>query len=253
MFNYLMKTISKIKYCVALMLFALTFSAQSGGWKDADRKNVAEEFSRIAKWFSTQEDYSFKIKYASFMNYNSGDAFETSDGNVVKKGKNYHTYLLGVHTIQSSKCKLVIDSSKKIMAVADRDKLTFEVLDPQIQSKLIENYKAVKEKTDKSGRWIRVETTHGEITACEMLIGNDKMVKRVIYYYKKEVKTDDNKGWETISPRLEISIDNLISKKELIKEEITEGKFIRWEKDKPMLTGNFSSYKLIDNRISKLK
>lgn len=242
-------------YILSSLFFLITISvkAQMPQWMESNKQEVAKDFERMNNWYRTTPAYSVNVTHSTFEDYKTLSPFERMTGYFYKDHNNYHSFLLGIHTIQNAKCKVVVDTSNTIILVATPDK-TFENAinmkefeDGLSICKVFKKIESAKEKR------LRLEFgTAGTINAYEIIIYPEGMVKEIVVFYNKAVKKDeDDPKSEKKKPRLTISFSNYKTNVKFnYSEEFSETEYIKIDdKKKLTLQNKYKIFKLSDQRL----
>jgi len=241
--------------CVTVFLFSsLITKAQTGNWTSLGRPEMAKLFDKMNNWFKNTASYSLIITHASYENYNTMVPVERSVGYFKKDKNDYHSFLLGIHTVQNSVYKIVIDSSEKIMMVANPDQLTWNTYTAGDYEVMLKNCVAVKKMNNSVEKKYRIEFAAGSaISHYEFVFDQDEFLKEVISYYGLEIKKDgDDKNSPKVKPRISILFSGYkISPVLNYKEEFDESKYFFRKNGKLVPAERYRTFKLSDQRIYK--
>ena len=99
-------------------LFCTSQISHAQNWTNATKEEVAKEFEVINSWCRNTPAYSMIVTHTSYEDHTTTIPYETMSGYFKKENNNYHSYLLGIHTIQNAKYRVVVDTSNKIILIA---------------------------------------------------------------------------------------------------------------------------------------
>ena len=231
----------------------VTLVAHAQQWTDATKEEVAKEFESAVKWYSKTPAYSMNVTHSSYENYETDIPYERKSGYFKKDNTNYHSFLLGLHTIQNSSYKIVVDTSGKLMMVGYPDKAMEEIIGIKDYEEKLEMCAALKKMESANGKIYRLEfDSDSPIKAYEVAIYPQGMVKELVIYYNTEIKKDaDNPDSEAVKPRMVISFSNYNANvKFKYNEEFSEANYIVVNKDKKLSLGSrYKGYELNDQRL----
>jgi len=197
---------------IVLMMSVVINSAFAGNglqWSVVDKSVLASELAALNKYSQHLDKYEVNITESSYEDYYTNTYHERSEGYFKKNKNEFHSYIQGVHTIQTSDCRLVIDSSKKIIMVAN----PLQSLNPAFSSSgeyeiLFKLCTHLERANDDGKTYYKVTFSPGYAFTSYELIIKDSLVEKVIMFYSKKIK----KGSEFFQPRVEIDFDNWTTK-----------------------------------------
>lgn len=244
-----------IKYylcCFVFLLCATSISAQTEKWQYVGRTDMAKIFEQMNNWFKNTPTYSLTITHASFEDYKTDVPVEKAVGYFKKDKNNYHSFLMGMHTIQNSTYKIVVDSSEKILMAADPDQLewnTYTLDDYTLILKSCSTIKVTDKGTDKKYRMDFDGSA--SIGAYEFLFSQDGFLKEVVSYYNEEIKKNDDENSAKVKPRISITFSEYKKNPALnYKEEFDESKYFISKNNKLIPAEAYKDYKFSDQRLN---
>lgn len=227
--------------------------AQSMSWKISTKEEIASEFKKINEWYINNISYSIDITHNSYEDYKSKIPHETSKGIFVKNNTCYHSFLLGIYTLQNENYKVVIDSMNLILLLSNPDRSFNNLVNIQDYLDGLLVCKTIKKSEPSlSERRIRLEfSTRSPIEAFELVYFPEGNIKEMTTYYAGKVKKEGAKQEEIRKkPRLSLSFTNYNLNPKLTQDEFSEKKYLSVSKGKkPLLIGSYKKYKLSDQRI----
>jgi hypothetical protein len=229
-----------IGYCCAWNSYAQTVTIE--------KEEMVKVFKKINEWFKDTPSYSMTITHASYENYEAQVPYQKATGFFKKEKENYHSFIMGMHTIQNDHFKFVIDSSSKTILVANPDQLTWTNYTTDDYTVQLMNSIAIRMTTVGTYKFYRVELAeNSSINAYEFLVDEDGLLKEVKWYYNQAVSKDDG---PKAKPKAGISFSGY--KKNIsfnYKEEFSESPYFTSVTHKLQTTDQFNLYKLLDQRI----
>jgi len=247
----------EFKYSLFFYFFiSLSFAQQPATqqYKYVGRADMAVVFKKINDWFINTPTYTLSVTHASFEDHKTPNPAEKSTGYFKKENSNYHSFLIGVHTIQNKKYKIVVDSSQKIILVSNPDKLiwnNYAVADFDSILQICSTIKVFSSGQDKLYRLdFNKEST---IAYYEFLINTEGMLKEIVWYYNKEMKIDeDDENSKAVKPRVSISFSNYNTSEQLnYNNEFEESNYFTIKDNKFIVSEKYKMYKLFDQRYQK--
>jgi hypothetical protein len=218
-------------------------------WKNISADEAVKVYTDLNKLYSNTSSYSVHVTYASYENYTTGTIYEASTGYFNKYGNNYHSFLLGIHTIQNTNYKIVVDSSRRTIAVVNPDK-AFENGFTMIDYKeILKNCSSIKMANDGNDNHYRIEFKNtNNINAYEYTISSAGWIKELTLFYNKNYTDEDGKE-KNIKPRLQMTFTDYKENITEGKNELDESKYFTKQGYKIILIGNYKDYHLSDQRV----
>lgn len=235
------------------MLLLFLMSAANAQSVAISKEDMGKVFGKTNTWFRTTPVYSLAVTHASYEDYTTKTAVEKSSGYFKKEKNNYHSFLIGIHTIQNSQYKIVIDTTQKIIMVSNPDQLTWLAYTQEDYQAMLKN--ATATRMNKTGRYTfyRVELPeYNPVGAYEFLVDEKGLMREISWYYNREVKKDENDDASRVKPRMGISFSDY---KEDISfnyaDTFSEALYFEKKNNKLVLTEKYAAFKLLDQRIQK--
>jgi hypothetical protein len=242
--------------CYIILLGLLcSFKGNTDGWIKIDEKETLTALKEGMNWYGKQKNYQVNILYESFEDYVTLVPSDKSEGYYKQEGKNYHSFALGIHTIQNERMKLIIDSARKTMIISDKDTATR--MSPYSSDeilKLLSGTKGMLKQGIKEGVQYRIDCgKNSSFERYEFTIGKDNMLCKLCYYLREAISHDVNnpKALKTM-PRAEIKFYNPVSKPALdYRKEFDESKYVVKKDNGYATTESFRKFRVKDLRIIK--
>jgi len=240
-------------YLTIVLLYAgtnsLTLSGQTLAWKSISADAASKVYTGLNDLYSKTSSYSIKVKYTSFKDYTTSTEYETSSGYFNKYSKGYHSFLLGIHTMQNTNYKVVVDTSRQIIAVVNPDKAFEKGLTMADYKEILENCTAIKTATDGDEKHYRIEfkSTY-YVSAYEYTLNSTGWIKELTLYYNKNY-TDEEGKENNIKPRLQITFSDYQKNITEDENELDEGKYFTKQGYKIVLIDKYKEYYLSDQRV----
>jgi hypothetical protein len=246
-----MKKISCFFYtCLLVCLFVEVTKAQS---VSISKEEMGKVFEKTNTWFRATNAYSLDVTHASYENYTTPVPADRAEGYFKKEGNNYHSFLMGIHTIQNSQYKIVIDTAQKVIVVANPDQLAWLAYTQDDYKVVLKSATATRMR--KTGRYTfyRVELSEqNPMGAYEFLIDENGLAREISWYYNKEVKLEENNAASAVKPRMSISFSDYQENPSFnFTETFSEAPYFFKKNDQLLVTENYIKYQLLDQRIKK--
>lgn len=235
---------------ILLCLWCVSVNGQTATVTIEEMGNVFQKNNDI---FLNTQNYRLTVTHASYETYTSELPVEKQTGTFRKDGKNYHSELLGIRTIQNENYKIVIDTATKVILVANPDQLTWTAYTKEDYNFLLKRCTSIR--MSKTGRYTfyRMELPENSpIGAYEFLVDENGMTREVNWYYNKEVKKDENDENSKVKPKMSISFSGFKDKIDYnYQDTFSEQPYFTKKDNKLIPTEKYRMYKLMDQRIRK--
>ena len=236
-----------------IFLFCFSFHKIKAQENTISKEEMGTVFESTSNWFKNTPSYSLDVTHASFENYTTDVPSDKITGYFKKEGGNYHSFLMGIHTIQNKQYKIVVDTSEKIIMVANPDQLTFISYTQEDYKVFLKNSTATRKI--KTGRYTfyKVELPEeNPMSSYELLVDEKGLLREVKWYYNKEVKMDANDPESAVKPSMSISFSGYQESPVFnYAETFSEAPYFAQKDGKLQLAPAYMSFKLLDQRIRK--
>lgn len=241
------------KLYITLFLTAISLTTPTDNWKPLTVDEMGKEIKKIEEFYKTTPAYSISVSQASYKSYTAVTTEDKMTGYFIKDAKNnYHSYALGMHTIQNSKIKITVDSLNKSILINEPDKsFTKEVKTSDI-GQMLKTCSAVKKITGTDGNRFRFEFGKSNtFSAYEIWTGKSAQIQKIIMYFNAEYPSDpNNEKSPKTKPRAEISFSNYkMNVKPVYSEHFDESKYIVIKNGKYEVTEKWKGYTVYDLRV----
>lgn len=245
----------KSLYIFCFTLFVCSFSrvqSQDVAWKTITKEDMANVFEQLSNWFKNSSAYSFTVTHVSYENYKTIVPYEKSVGYFKRDKNNYHSFLLGIHTIQNKKYKISVDTASKIIMVANTDSSIWDTYKLDDYKVLLESCATIKMFNQTTDKRYRLEFREGyPLSSYEFLIASNGVLKEITWYYAKEVQKDpDDEHSQKVKPRLSITFSDY--KKNPVfnyKNEFDESAYFLNKGNKLVVTEKYKKFEISDQRL----
>ncbi len=239
---------------ICLMMFSVSVmqSQSPEAWTKINKEEMSKVFEEMNNWFKNTSCYSLTVTHASYEDYKTITPFEISVGYFKNDKNNYHSFLLGIHSIQNSDYKIVIDTSQKIIMAANTDNTIWSTYALEDYSTILNSCSAIKVQNLSNYKRYRVEfDKEAQIAAYEFLLNPEGMIKEIVWYYGKEIKKDeDDSNSIKVKPRLSITFSGYKSNPTLSYiEEFDERNYFTKKENKLLVAEKYKQFKLNDQRF----
>lgn len=238
-------------FVVALLLLAFIGKAQVQKPENVDKATMAKVFEKMNNWFKNTPAYSMKVTHASYENYTTTVPADRAVGYFKKDKNNYHSFLIGIHTIQNNDYKIVIDTAQKIMLVASPDQLVWNSYTTDNYIYLLQECSAIKVTTIGTDKKYRLEYKEGPLACYEIVVDADGLLKEVVSFYAKAIKKDENdKNSPKVKPRIVITFSGYEKKPVFnYKKDFDESCYFIKKGSKVIPVERYKKFKFSDQRL----
>jgi hypothetical protein len=246
----------KIHYIYLLLIATMHFTtlgAQAPKWTVLTTAQVTKELEYVNNWYVKNTNYSVNVTHNSYENYTNTKAYESINGYFYRNNNNYHSYLLGVHTLQNERIKIVFDSINGVIAISNVEQLTANIADMKNYINNLKYCTAIKQLVIGTDKKIRLEyLPKMEINAVEMTLAQDGTIKLLVMYYGQGIaKNKADPKSVKIKPRVSIVFSNYKTKIPFNYERtFSEVPYLKQNKKRYLLQDKYSKYKLFDHRLN---
>lgn len=232
-------------------LFAISLHAQIPEWESVSKDNMAKVFEQMSNWYKNNATYSVVVTHASYQTHTTAVPYEKSVGFFKKEKNNYHSFLLGIHTIQNANCKIVLDTANKAMMVANVDNSIWAAYTLEDYKHTLKMCKEIKVMTIDKNKMYRLEYAEGyPLERYEFLVSGDGSLKEIVWYYSKKIPKDiDDENSEKVKPRLSITISTYKQTQNTSKSEFDETKYFVKKGNKLFPAEKYKNFTLSDQRL----
>ncbi len=217
-------------------------------WDVIDKQMMTQKLEEIKKQLKDVQNYSITVSHASFEDYTTNVPHEKTAGFFRRSKNNYHSFLVGVTTIQNANCKLVVDSAHGVIAIADPDRSLENTLTHADYDTYLSVCTAIKMMTIGKESQYRLEfSKENPLNAYEFSIGDKGFFSKITIFYNREIKKENN---SVTKPRMEITFSNWKKNISFSKDEFDETKYVFKKGDQYFLNTLYAGkYKLLDQRV----
>ncbi|MFN3342284.1 MAG: hypothetical protein ACK40M_06275 [Flavobacteriales bacterium] len=240
-------------YIFSLSLLSSAMVVPVNSWTAITVEDMAKETKKIESVYKVNVGYSFTISHITYKNYTTLTPEDKMTGYYIKDAKNnYHSYILGVHTIQNSKVKITVDSVNKSIQINSPDRsFTKEVKLSEVEE-MLKICSAVKKQDVTTGKKFRMEFSKTKkYSAYEVWVNSSSQLEKLVMYFNAEFPSNpnDEKSAKT-KPRAEVVFaDYKTGIKPLYKDYFDEAKYITLKGDGYVASSAYKDYKIYDLRV----
>lgn len=225
------------------------FAFMQNSWKTITKQEALDALKKTSEWYKTMNAYSVDVIHTSYIAGNT-TPFETSKGFFKKKGNSYHSYMLGVRSVQNEKFLLVIDTASKTIMIDNPKELKAGLETPQgtAYEKYYEKFLQLKSTNGTSLKFTFKKG--GLLDYYEMKINKDGSPSEIIMLYAQEQLVEEGNTTKA-KPRLKIGFSNYKKNINIDAKEFDHAKYISVSGEKISAAGIYKNYKIADVRIKE--
>jgi len=175
-------------------------------WKEIKKETMSTILEQMNNRFLKMHYYKVNITDASYADYTTAAYHERSAGYFIRMGDKFHSYTLGVHTLQDKQCRIIVDSVKKSVMISDPMDYFEKSLTSGDYDELLKICQKVLISHNEKQISYRMEFTKGAPYTAYQITLKDSLPEKIVMYYSQAVQ---GKGEKVKSaPRMEISFNN---------------------------------------------
>lgn len=222
------------------------------GWNEISLKEYDALIKKATGFFEGDHlSFSMDLVISSFKTHTAATAHDTKRGYFIASGKNYHHYLMGIHTYQNKNYRFAVDSTSKNILVANP-------ADQESEKILLSNYKQFYSYITKVYKMTlkdmyRVKVVFDDkvkMAYMEMDFDQTGLIRKSTSYFRAKFKTAGQTASEATSPRLETVFKNYKANiKTDYQKEFDESVFFSFTDGKFVVNKKYSGYKIKDTRL----
>lgn len=243
----------KILFHIVLLLVTSSSQAQQAQWTVISQEELATVFVSLQEWHEMHTDYALRITHTSFEDHLTTIPYEKSTGYFQKAGSYYHSFLLGIHSIQTAKYKIVIDTTSATLIVANSNPGNIIVHNEDDYSYLLAKCRSQLVHYEGGDKRYRLEFDEGFLLEkYELLVSHEGFLKAATWYYSSAVPVDpDQENSRKSKPRLNISF-TLESTNEFSgdKKKFEASTYFITDGNKLLPVGKYKDFTVSDQRLT---
>lgn len=238
------------------MLICFSVSAQTSIQLQAEKAEFIESYKKAWAIMTETECYSFKLRYLSFSDHKTKFPTETASGFYTKSGNNYHSYILGVKTVQNASVKISIDSIEKLIILSNPDKITIPITNTEQLEELIDNTKKVSKRNENKSTVYKIDFKPNDLyESYELKLNEHGVTERMTFFYSTIRDRDYEESIQgkeiSVSPRLEIHFDDFKLLSKTKEAFFSEKLYVQIDNKSIKKTEGYKAYTVKDYRIQK--
>jgi hypothetical protein len=238
------------------ILGALIFSTcwimanPTGDWEPVSNDELVKVFNDCETQFNSSGSFQVNVSHESFKDHKTIQREDISKGYYLKDKNHYHSFLVGVHTIQNDKLKLSVDTSERIILVMLPEKT--EGFMNENKSLMIAQNIQSSSKMRKGGETLYkvVFKPNAGLEFYELAVDEKKVVKKLTLYYSTAIpQNPDDVNSPKSKPRVEITFSGFIINPTVnYAESFSENKYLKKAGESYEGTGIYADYEVNDLR-----
>jgi hypothetical protein len=239
----------------AIVVLSLSSMQAQEPWKTITIDEYEKKCLQVEEFYKKHTKYSVNVLHSSYQGHASNaKLYERSEGYFRRDADQFHSYLLGIHTIQNETVRIIVDSVQKTIHVSNVEKLSTEQAMPvswMFSKKSIE--KCYEIPFGKSRVYKLSFPKGGSYTSFEIKISEKMNIEEIVFYYSSSYPSDPgNPKSPKVSPKLVISFSGFSQTTPITKNDFSTQRYITIDKNNKILpTSAYQSYRLMDARIKK--
>lgn len=248
-----------ISFIFLIIAFASFAQAKpvNATWETATKDETLKAIDKAVSWFAKTPMYEVKVTYSSFVNYTINTPTDKSEGYYKRNGNNFNSHIMGTHTIQNDRMKILVDTANQIIVINNKSNISDMPVDTSSVSKMLENVKSIKKQKNESGLIVfKIEFKPNSMYSFyEFSINEKGLFKYVKYYYSQElIEDEEDENSIKGKPRIEIFYSSYNSNVKLFTEaDFSEKLYFKEENKKIILNTNYKNFEVKDYRYAVKK
>ncbi|MEP7265287.1 MAG: hypothetical protein ABI772_12350 [Bacteroidota bacterium] len=232
----------------------VTVSATASTARKITSAEAAQIIKKLGDWYKDTEKYSMEIEIKSYKDYSTDVVHETQTGFARKSGKNFHSLMMGTHTIQNEKYRFTIDSLRNFMSIKDAELNMWENINPVIlENYLNESSTIMLTELEGSSMMKIIPPVNSALKQYELTYDKSFRIINIKMEMQKEEMADDGRTTFTISPKITFQFRNYTNGSKINPKEFLTENYVRMG---PEVVANkeYSKFEFFDLRVKdKLK
>jgi len=236
---------------IGLLFIAWGFQANAQSWEPLSYEEMGKILQGINDRYKNLHSFSVTVTHSSYENYFSKNPADRSTGYFRKEGLNYHSFLLGIHSVQNSRYKVVIDTAQNSIMVSNPSGEMTGSLTLGEYDALLKLCSSLKTYSDGDEKHFRMEFRDYTFSAIELALTADGLMKEMVFYYRQEVdKNPDEPNSPKTKPRLSIVFSDYRQGITFnYNDEFDEARYFALSGNRLVVTDAFKKFKLRDLRV----
>lgn len=248
MANYIKRS---LLFCTMLFFVVADASATARKITSAEAAQIVK---KLGDWYKDTDKYSMDIEIKSYKDYSSEVVHESQTGFARKSGKNFHSLMMGTHTIQNEKYRITIDSARNFMSIKDAEMNMWENINPVIlQNYLNESSTITLTEMENSSMMKIVPPVNSSLKQYELTYDKNFRIINIKMEMQKEETSEDGRSSYTISPKITFQFKNYTNGSKINPKEFLTETYVKLG---PEIVANkeYSKFEFFDLRVKdKLK
>ena len=116
-----------------LLLYSFTiYIVEAAVPRKIKSDEAAQIIKKLSDWYKDEDTYSMDIEIRTYKEFSSDLVHDSQRGFVKKKGRNFHSFMMGTHSIQNNKYRITLDSARNFMSIKDAEQNMWENISLEI-------------------------------------------------------------------------------------------------------------------------
>lgn len=250
--NFIMKRVLSI--CTLVVAYALISAFFVGvTWSVIEKADFDSAIETMSQFYQKNRKFSENVTDRSYKGWDAVTPYETQTGYYECDNNKFHSYLMGIHTIQDDNYRITIDTSEKLIVVTDVAPISGEDVAQLSYKNSLTNATAYKSATTANGTIYRAEfNAIPSYSAYNLDVATNGQLRSMVIYYRDEFPINPkDQTSQKVKPKLEVAFTNFKTNSSFGAKEFDTGKYITLNGKALQLTTAYSTYQLTDARITK--
>lgn len=215
-------------------------------------KQASGIFKSIAEWYRDTESFNVNVEFTSFKNHQSNSPHEIKTGYLKKSGKNFHSSLMGLETVQNKFYKIIIDTASNTIAIKDAELSAWDEINPLIIQKGLGTSQSIfLDELDDRYILKMIPAKSSSINYYELDYDKNYRIQQVTLKMTKEALADDGKTRYKIAPKVHIRFFNYGKGNLIEANEFATSSYLNIQENTLNGVGKYANYKILDLRVKE--
>ena len=233
-------------FCISLFL-VMGINVFGSDWKTISVEQFQSEMKIISDKVEDTHSYSVEIGYTTLESSAGEVIHDQSTGYIKYSDKNYHSYAMGIQSIQNTRERVVVDSTNRIIAITNPVSEAIKNLSPELSTLLLKKASAIRKRIGNGMAEYQVDFGDQLIISSYLLkVDENNLMKQLDIRYAQKLK---NSSGAEANLQLRMVFNNWKLNPALPESEFRADRYVKSENGIYVPTPQYEGYELSDERI----
>ncbi len=233
---------------ILFLLELAWFNSNAAEWTNLSTKDFISDMQVITLRLSNSKSFSVNVSYASYEKENEEIIHDQSNGYVKKAGNNYHSFAMGIHSIQNTTERVLVDNGNEIISVTNPVTSQEQYITPELSERVLKLAISISKKSEGDNVYYSIKFSDKyPISSYLIRVDQKKFMKQIDIVYQEKLK--NNKG-EDANLRLRIKFSQWSLNESIPNSEFLASQYVIFRNGRYELTTQYSNYELSDQRVT---